>query len=344
MGGIGYVRCSALGPISQVLTEVGADRDRIFWQSDLPVEILGKPELPLRLTDHYRLLAVSARETGIPCFGAFLGRQSNAHRLGRYGAWLISAPTLALSIERAGTALNRMMQTNTDLVLQPLDAGYLWSMIFHTPGYQGRYQNELLALSYQLDILRAYMGQDWRPNLIRIMENDRRRTAALENIFDAPVRCGYPSCGIEFEASALAVSRATQSKPDSSDADVEMPMPETPCSKAAIVAAIEIEVMKGLPRIDNIASRLALSVRTLQRLLASYNHSFGSLASKLLYERSTALLRDGDKNIQEIAREMGYSDHAHFSRAFRHWSGLSPRQYREMESSPAGRALVRGVE
>lgn len=107
-------------------------------------------------------------------------------------------------------------------------------------------------------------------------------------------------------------------------------MPETPCSEAVIVSAIEIEVMKGLPNIDNIASRLALSVRTLQRLLASYNHSFGSLTGKLLYERAAALLRDGEKNIQEIAREMGYSDHAHFSRAFRHWSGLSPRQYREL--------------
>lgn len=330
MGGIGYVRCSALGPISQVLTEVGADRDRIFWEADLPVEILGKPELPLRLTDHYRLLAVSARITGIPCFGAFLGRHSNARRLGGYGAWLISAPTLALSIERAGTALNRMMQTNTDLVLLPLDTGYLWTMIFHTPGHQGRFQNELLAVSYQLDILRAYMGQDWHPRLVRIMGNSKSDATALEHIFDAPVRCGYPNCGIEFETSALTVSRKTPLH-DSSGAQFEgeIPMPEAPCSEAAIVAAIEIEVMMGLPRIANVANRLAISVRTLQRLLASYDHSFGSLAGKLLYDRAVALLRNGGKNIQEIAGEMGYSDHAHFSRAFRHWSGLSPRQYRE---------------
>ncbi len=331
MRGIGYVRCSALGPISQVLTEVGVDRDRIFRRSDLPVEILAKPELPLRLTDHYRLLAVSARETGIPCFGAFLGRQSNAQRLGRYGAWLINAPTLALSIARAGTALNRMMQTNTDLILQPLDAGYLWSMIFHTSGHQGRYQNELLALSYQLDIMRAYLGQEWRPNLIRIMGGDNRHTAALEDIFDAPVRCGYPSCGIEFEAPALAASRTAFPQHDSSGigSGCEMPMPETTCSEAAIIAAVEIEIMNGLPRITDVAGRLAISVRTLQRLLAASGHSFGSLTARLLYDRATALLRRDDRTIQEVASEMGYSDHAHFTRAFRHWSGLSPREYRQ---------------
>jgi AraC-like DNA-binding protein len=40
------------------------------------------------------------------------------------------------------------------------------------------------------------------------------------------------------------------------------------------------------------------------------------------------LLRDPARSIDEIAARLGYSDAANFTRAFRRWTGMTPRAFR----------------
>lgn len=51
------------------------------------------------------------------------------------------------------------LSLDTDLVLFRLQRSAKWSMIFHTRGEAGRYQNGLLAMGYQLDLLRHFLGR-----------------------------------------------------------------------------------------------------------------------------------------------------------------------------------------
>jgi AraC-like DNA-binding protein len=46
------------------------------------------------------------------------------------------------------------------------------------------------------------------------------------------------------------------------------------------------------------------------------------------YDVATDLLARTDAKIIGIALDLGYSDHAHFTRAFRKWAGVSPLEYR----------------
>jgi AraC-like DNA-binding protein len=36
--------------------------------------------------------------------------------------------------------------------------------------------------------------------------------------------------------------------------------------------------------------------------------------------------------VLDIALDLGYSDHAHFTRAFRRWTGMPPREFRRMRN------------
>ena len=87
-----------------------------------------------------------------------MGALARMSMLGPYGSGSLNAPTLFAAIARANTTLNRMMQTDTDLVLFRLRDRVKWSMIFHTRGTEGRYQNELLAMGYQLDLTYPFCG------------------------------------------------------------------------------------------------------------------------------------------------------------------------------------------
>ncbi|WJD60692.1 helix-turn-helix domain-containing protein [Pseudomonas kurunegalensis] len=82
---------------------------------------------------------------------------------------------------------------------------------------------------------------------------------------------------------------------------------------------------------DSVASDNYVSARTLNRMFARE----GTTASKWLWEQrllesQRELLAHPDKNIGDVAIEMGFRNFSHFSRAFKASFGLSPRQHRDM--------------
>ena len=81
--------------------------------------------------------------------------------------------------------------------------------------------------------------------------------------------------------------------------------------------------------IENVADRLHMSDRTLKRQLAAEGTSFSSLVDEVRYRHATSLLSRTDYSLEQIADELGYSDVANFSRAFKRWSGRSPSSWRK---------------
>ncbi|MGR3479799.1 AraC family transcriptional regulator ligand-binding domain-containing protein [Salipiger marinus] len=324
----GYVRSSALAPIRSCVDRFGGRIDRVLRHADLPLEILDRPELPLPLKDHYAVLHAAARETGSAQFGAEMGALARMSMLGPYGSGSLSAPSLFAAIARANVTLNRMMQTDTDLVLFRLRDRVKWSMIFHTRGTEGRYQNELLAMGYQLDLLRHFLGASWRPACIHVRTSSRSDVATLERLLNAPVRASQDTPGIEFHRSLLSAVQpltCAENRPPVEQGD----MPAANDLVSMTRAAIRLELVRGRPSVDAVAARLQMSRRSFQRRLSTKGTSYGKLLEDTLLQEAQTLLGLGQR-IGEVADRLGYSDHAHFTRAYRHWSGLSPRQNREM--------------
>lgn len=81
--------------------------------------------------------------------------------------------------------------------------------------------------------------------------------------------------------------------------------------------------------IENVADRLHMSDRTLKRQLAAEGTSFSTLVDEVRYRHATSLLSRTDYSLEQIADELGYSDVANFSRAFKRWSGRSPSSWRK---------------
>jgi AraC-like DNA-binding protein len=85
---------------------------------------------------------------------------------------------------------------------------------------------------------------------------------------------------------------------------------------------------EGHLRIARAADALGLSVRTLQRRLAQEGLSFEELLRADRLAKATRLLETTSATVLEIALALGYSDHAHFTRAFHRWRGIAPLAYR----------------
>ncbi|MEQ3725126.1 AraC family transcriptional regulator ligand-binding domain-containing protein [Alcanivorax sp.] len=87
--------------------------------------------------------------------------------------------------------------------------------------------------------------------------------------------------------------------------------------------------MAPLPALENMADRLSVSPRTLKRHLQQAGLSYRQLQDEERYRQAKRLLAKPGNSISEAAYALGYNDVANFSKAFKRWSGLTPKGYRE---------------
>jgi AraC-like DNA-binding protein len=77
-----------------------------------------------------------------------------------------------------------------------------------------------------------------------------------------------------------------------------------------------------------VASELGMSDRTLQRRLTDEGTTFKQLLTQARHEQAREYLADPKLDIKEVAFLLGYEDQNSFYRAFRHWEGDTPSNWR----------------
>jgi len=96
----------------------------------------------------------------------------------------------------------------------------------------------------------------------------------------------------------------------------------------ALKLTLSSHMDERVPIISEIAATTGISIRSLQRKLSAAGLTYSQLVEAARYERAIELLRTSDVKIIEVAFASGYSDPAHFTRAFRRMSGTTPRRFR----------------
>ena len=88
------------------------------------------------------------------------------------------------------------------------------------------------------------------------------------------------------------------------------------------------ELTSGTPSAQEVASRLGMSQRSFQRKLGELGLTYQKILDEIRHELARRYLDDPGKSVTEIAFLLGFSEQSAFTRAFRHWSGMSPSVYR----------------
>ena len=83
------------------------------------------------------------------------------------------------------------------------------------------------------------------------------------------------------------------------------------------------------PSVEEVASELHMSSRTLKRKLQQLGASYQGILDDLRKGLAVEFLSQSDKTVDDIAHQLGYSDASNFARAFRRWTGKSPTDYRQ---------------
>lgn len=100
----------------------------------------------------------------------------------------------------------------------------------------------------------------------------------------------------------------------------------------SIVLKVRDEIVRLLPGGEvspqQIADKLNLSLRNLQRKLGDEGTNFKELLSEIRQQLAQEYIQQTYRSFNEIAYLLGFSDHSNFTRAFKRWFDKSPTQYR----------------
>ena len=139
------------------------------------------------------------------------------------------------------------------------------------------------------------------------------------------VRVGFPSNWLfeRFEKSVFKSGFTRKQAP-------EMPR--------SLIDSLQTALRPHLQRDDLSADKAArlcgYDRRRLSRELRELGTTLSKEIARLRSDRASQQLVDTDQSIADIAEGVGFTDPTVFSRAFKKWTGLSPRDYRRTHRSP----------
>lgn len=94
--------------------------------------------------------------------------------------------------------------------------------------------------------------------------------------------------------------------------------------------ALRAQVLARDSSVTRVAELLAMHRRTLNRRLQREGTTFRAVLEQVRFDAARELLRDEGREIEEIARMLGYTEASAFTRAFRRWSGTTPGRWRTL--------------
>jgi AraC-like DNA-binding protein len=88
------------------------------------------------------------------------------------------------------------------------------------------------------------------------------------------------------------------------------------------------------PSAIDVADSLGITLRTMQRKLKLWGTTYEELLAEFLMLHAAHDLRLSGHSVTDVAFNLGYSDSGHFARAFKRWTGYTPRDFQASELIP----------
>ena len=277
-----------------------------------------------------------ARLGGEAEFGLVLAPALSLVRYGCWGQYILGAPTLGAALERGRTTV--LYHSKGDAVAVDVhgDRARI-SYASAAAGLAGYRHVASGSAGVIASLCRAYLPEGWRPLAIELDLPTPPRPQRFEEAFGCPVRFDAPRVAVWLAAESLR-QRPARPLPQPLLTVHDLARARIECHRlhsATDVVAQQrwAQVLSGAVSIDSAACALATSVRTLQRELKREGTDFRSLANALRARRATELLSASDATVTQISAALGYAAPAHFARAFRKATGLSPQAFRRQGSA-----------
>jgi len=327
---IPLVRVAALLPCLTFLKEIGAPVQKLLAAVRLPAVACHHPEALIPLHQGIHLFARAARSQGIEHFGAQVGQRARFEALGTFGRLTCGSFTLH---EAIGTA-SRLIGGHSSgerlwLTVRGEQAALCHQFVVDIDrGYQAA---DEYALMYLLHLVRLAASSAWRPQEVQLQSGPSVGLDKVDLLTESRLVFNHEFTAVLLPRALLSLPLTRRAQQPAMPLDMEtnlwLSAPAGDFS-GSLRQVLEALLQEGYPAIELAADAVGMSVRTLQRRLAGAELSYGRLVERVRFEKAVRLLAQPDVRLLDVAFELGYSEAANFSRAFRRWTGVAPSEFR----------------
>ncbi len=150
-------------------------------------------------------------------------------------------------------------------------------------------------------------------------------------LFASPVRFAAPHAALHFDADVLNLPLRRDAAALDQMLRRALPIMVWPYRREMSLSRRVRQLLQrpqAAHTAQTLATQLALSPRTLHRQLRSEGTTLQALKDEVRRARATDLLLRTRQPLTRVARAVGFQNDKSFIRAFRHWTGRTPEQFR----------------
>lgn len=311
--------------IGPYLASRGVSTLEFFQRVGVCPNIFQTPDIWLPRAQCFHIANEMAAIAQDPFGGAYVGRLMELSSLGAWGNLILGSENVAQACAMAAIHAAMLHQGGE---VRIVTEGRTTKLIHH---FTGRLEADPRQFIFgSLAVLRKVPLMAREPSAIRVHLQASRGPGddALEDCLGPNIETDAEYNMVEFDRELLEAPLQTL-RDDSRK--VTQALQSTVDTAGLLIERISEQ--EGV-NLKSVAREIGTSARTLQRRLKCSGVDFEDLRDETRRSEALRLIRLGRYSATEIAYMVGYSDPAHFTRAFKRWTGHTPSYFRSASRSP----------
>ncbi len=333
------MRTANLSGFPGLVRSMGADPVPLLQRHEIDPQALRDPDRFVDCKSVVELFEYSSASLHDPLFGLHLAQIQDPEVFGCVTTLCRAAPTVRDAINSfiEYIPVVHSPEAMIELVEGATTAEIRWSVGADLGfNHQANYKAALLNLK----LLKLVGGRGFRPSYVNLAVDTRERDIPeLVKQFGCPFSGTPGHNAIAFPAELLGrpVSTSNRLVYRLLGGYLEQVKAAARCTiEHRVEDYIRGSLASGDCCIERCAMKLDISVRALQTQRAEAGLKFSDILENQRLELARTYLEQAHLSLDQVAEMLGYAEQSSFGRAFKRWTGLTPKLYRQQIESARG--------
>jgi AraC-like DNA-binding protein len=326
------VSVTVLSQMFLYLNFLKVDIDAFLRSLGVELASVKSPDARIPINTYLLIQDEAARYTNDPYFGLHMGEFAEAGSWSILGYMMMNCKTLGEAMEKSGRysrIIGNLIEARAEIRYKKV------RFVFFTPPHAPKMSRHCFEATFSstVRLVRTLTGVHISPLEVTFALPEPESTAEYERIFCCPVLFGqkHNSMTVDSSVGNTPILMANPGLLEYFEryaqnflAEMERKNEYTQTVTKIILSRLDDEKLS----IEKVAREMAVSVRTLQNRLEDEGTVFSDLLQDIRQRLAKKYLCE-NYSVEQITYLLGFSEPSVFRKAFKRWSGITPREYRE---------------